>query len=315
MNYIDLFAGSGGLSLGLYNAGLDGVFAVEKSKDAFETLKYNLIDKKKHFSWPNWLEMRNWDINELLETHEDKLKTLRGSVDLIVGGPPCQGFSMAGKRKNNDVRNQLMHSYVNFVKLIQPEMLFFENVQGFTVDFKINDKIKNYSSILVENLESLGYIVNFQMIKMSDFGVPQNRKRFILFASKNPDDSKKFFRLLIEGKDKFLASKKIALPVTISEAIGDLNRKNGEVVSPDTKGFMNGIYGKTNSNYQKLMRKGIRKNNLPDSHRFAKHRESTIDLFTRLMKASEKQLRITPEMKLVEGLKKRGVTPLKANSV
>ena len=315
MNYIDLFAGSGGLSLGLYNAGLDGVFAVEKSKDAFETLKYNLIDKKKHFSWPNWLEMRNWDINELLETHEDKLKTLRGSVDLIVGGPPCQGFSMAGKRKNNDVRNQLMHSYVNFVKLIQPEMLFFENVQGFTVDFKINDKIKNYSSILVENLESLVYIVNFQMIKMSDFGVPQNRKRFILFASKNPDDSKKFFRLLIEGKDKFLASKKIALPVTISEAIGDLNRKNGEVVSPDTKGFMNGIYGKTNSNYQKLMRKGIRKNNLPDSHRFAKHRESTIDLFTRLMKASEKQLRITPEMKLVEGLKKRGVTPLKANSV
>lgn len=315
MNYIDLFAGSGGLSLGLYNAGLDGVFAVEKSKDAFETLKYNLIDKKKHFSWPNWLEMRNWDINELLETHEDELKTLRGSVDLIVGGPPCQGFSMAGKRKNNDVRNQLMHSYVNFVKLIQPEMLFFENVQGFTVDFKINDKIKNYSSILVENLENLGYIVNFQMIKMSDFGVPQNRKRFILFASKNPDDSKKFFRLLIEGKDKFLASKKIALPVTISEAIGDLNRKNGEVVSPDTKGFMNGIYGKTNSNYQKLMRKGIRKNNLPDSHRFAKHRESTIDLFTRLMKASEKQLRITPEMKLVEGLKKRGVTPLKANSV
>lgn len=139
--------------------------------------------------------------------------------------------------------------------------------------------------------------------------------RSILFASKNPDDSKKFFRLLIEGKDKFLASKKIALPVTISEAIGDLNRKNGEVVSPDTKGFMNGIYGKTNSNYQKLMRKGIRKNNLPDSHRFAKHRESTIDLFTRLMKASEKQLRITPEMKLVEGLKKRGVTPLKANSV
>ena len=315
MNYIDLFAGSGGLSLGLYNAGLDGVFAVEKSKDAFETLKYNLIDKKKHFSWPNWLEMRNWDINELLETHEDKLKTLRGSVDLIVGGPPCQGFSMAGKRKNNDVRNQLMHSYVHCVKLIQPEMLFFENVQGFTVDFKINDKIKNYSSILVENLERLGYIVNFQMIKMSDFGVPQNRKRFILFASKNPEDSKKFFRLLIEGKDKFLASKKIALPVTISEAIGDLNRKNGEVVSPDTKGFMNGIYGKTNSNYQKLMRKGIRKNNLPDSHRFAKHRESTIDLFTRLMKASEKQLRITPEMKLVEGLKKRGVTPLKANSV
>lgn len=56
MRYIDLFAGVGGLSLGLHKAGLTGVFAVERNKDAFETLKYNLIDKKSHFDWPNWLE-------------------------------------------------------------------------------------------------------------------------------------------------------------------------------------------------------------------------------------------------------------------
>ena len=61
MRYIDLFAGSGGLSLGLYNAGLHGIFAVERNKDAFSTLKYNLIERKNHFLWPNWLEMKNWD--------------------------------------------------------------------------------------------------------------------------------------------------------------------------------------------------------------------------------------------------------------
>ena len=126
MRYIDLFAGSGGLSLGLYNAGLHGIFAIEKNKDAFSTLKYNLIERRNHFLWPNWLEMKNWDINELLEVHSKKLSTLNGSVDLVVGGPPCQGFSMAGKRKNDDIRNQLMHSYIEFIKLVQPTMLFFE---------------------------------------------------------------------------------------------------------------------------------------------------------------------------------------------
>ena len=95
MRYIDLFAGSGGLSLGLHNAGLTGIFAVERNKDAFETLKYNLIDKKKHFDWPKWLEKKNWDINELLKTHKADISALNGTVDLIVGGRPCQGFSMA----------------------------------------------------------------------------------------------------------------------------------------------------------------------------------------------------------------------------
>ncbi|VHG86273.1 cytosine-specific methyltransferase [Streptococcus pyogenes] len=148
MNYIDLFAGSGGLSLGLHNAGLKGLFAVEKNKDAFATLKYNLTEKKRHFDWPEWLEMKNWDINELLSEHKNELVQLKGKVDLVVGGPPCQGFSIAGKRENNDIRNQLMHSYIELVKLVDPQMLFFENVQGFTIDFRENGKRKNYSAIL-----------------------------------------------------------------------------------------------------------------------------------------------------------------------
>ena len=314
MKYIDLFAGSGGLSLGLYNAGLHGIFAVERNKDAFSTLKYNLIKRRKHFSWPNWLEMKNWDINELLEVHSKELVTLNGSVDLVVGGPPCQGFSMAGKRKNDDFRNQLMHSYIEFIKLVQPTMLFFENVQGFTVGFKDHKDKQKYSDILVSELRKLGYNLDYKIITMSEYGVPQNRKRFILFASKN-GTYEIFFEELLKNKECFLRDRKLKIPITISQAINDLKKIHGEVDSKDTKAFKNGKYGRATSAYQTLMRNNIERGSLPDSHRFAKHKSETIDLFKRLMTVSEKSIRITPSMNLVEGLKKRGVTPLKKNSI
>ena len=314
LKYIDLFAGAGGLSLGLHKAGLTGVFAVERNKDAFETLKYNLIDKKSHFEWPEWLDQKNWDILELLEKHSLELSNLKGNVDLVVGGPPCQGFSMAGKRQNDDVRNQLMHSYIEIVRLVQPKFLFFENVQGFTVDFKGEDTLKNYSNILLDELKNMGYKVECQIIMMSEFGVPQNRKRFILFASKDKL-RKSFFDILTYNRDNFLKDRRLKLPITVSQAIDDLKYEHGVVDSQDTKNFKNGTYGKVNSSYQRLMKKNIGKKSIPDSHRFAKHREETVELFERLMQASDKVLRITPQMDMVKGLKKRGVTPLKEKSV
>lgn len=314
MKYIDLFAGAGGLSLGLHKAGLTGLFAVERNKDAFATLKYNLIDKKSHFEWPEWLDQKNWDILELLEKHSLELSNLKGNVDLVVGGPPCQGFSMAGKRQNDDVRNQLMHSYIEIVRLVQPKFLFFENVQGFTVDFKGEDILKNYSNILLDELKNLGYKVECQIITMSEFGVPQNRKRFILFASKD-ELKQSFFDTLTHNRDAFLKERRLKLPITVSQAIDDLKYEHGVVDSQDTKNFKNGTYGKANSSYQRLMKKNLVKKAIPDSHRFAKHRKETVELFERLMQASDKVLRITPKMNLVEGLKKRGVTPLKEKSV
>ena len=95
---IDLFAGCGGLSLGLYQAGWDGLFAIEKNANAFETLNYNLIKGKKHFAWPKWLPQSCLDIIEVNENYSEQLIQLRGKVDLVAGGPPCQGFSMAGKK-------------------------------------------------------------------------------------------------------------------------------------------------------------------------------------------------------------------------
>ncbi|EGO5015763.1 DNA cytosine methyltransferase [Enterococcus faecalis] len=316
MNYIDLFAGCGGLSLGLHNAGLKGLFAVEKNEDAFLTLKYNLIDNKNHFSWPDWLELKNWDINKLIQQHKKNLMDIKGTVDLIVGGPPCQGFSMAGKRDSEDLRNKLISAYIEFVRIIEPKALFFENVHGFTVAFSENENKKGipYSLKLITELNEMGYSVNSSIINMSEYGVPQKRKRFILFASKG-EESQNFFLNLQQGRESFFNERSLRLPVTIGQAISDLERVNGEIDSLDTKGFKNGKYSRKKSSYQKLMRKDLKRGAIPDSHRFAKHKKETEALFKKLMSVSNRSFRVTPSMGVVADLKKRGVTPLKKREI
>ena len=163
MQYIDIFAGCGGLSLGLYNAGLHGIFAIEKNQDAFNTLRTNLIDNKNHFSWVDWLNKSPHDIDELLEKNKDELISLRGTVDLVAGGPPCQGFSMAGQRKH--------------ISYIRPEFIFFENVRGITQKFKEDNMSIKYSDKIIDELESLGYSISSKIIDMSEYGIPQARKR------------------------------------------------------------------------------------------------------------------------------------------
>ena len=109
MNCVDIFSGCGGLTLGLHKAGICGIFAIEKSVDAFETLQYNLIDRLHHFEWPDWLPRKAHDINQVLKAHRTELEAMRGQVDLLAGGPPCQGFSLAGRRRNSDRRHQLVN--------------------------------------------------------------------------------------------------------------------------------------------------------------------------------------------------------------
>ena len=178
--YIDLFAGCGGLSLGLHNAGWKGIFAIEKSEDAFKTLKHNLIEKRKHFSWVNWLRERHYDINYIINRYTYRLKSLQGQVDMVTGGPPCQGFSMAGRRNEKDKRNNLVKSYIKFIELVKPKVIFFENVKGFTLEFKKNGgKGKVYSDFVVSELERVGYQVHSELINFGDYGIPQKRTRFI----------------------------------------------------------------------------------------------------------------------------------------
>lgn len=125
-SYIDLFAGCGGLSLGLHNAGWKGLFAIEKSPDAFKTLEYNLIENKNHFDWPSWLPKNELEIDKVLKEYKDELINLRDRVDMVAGGPPCQGFSMAGRRKEDDVRNGLIRSYLKFIMYTRPKIIFLK---------------------------------------------------------------------------------------------------------------------------------------------------------------------------------------------
>lgn len=311
--YIDLFAGCGGLSLGLYKAGWNGLFAVEKNKDAFSTLEHNLIINKKHFSWPNWLQQDVIDIYELIKTHRNELSNLNGKIDLVVGGPPCQGFSMAGKRMKNDARNKLVNAYIEFIDIVRPKVLFLENVHGFTVGFEYNNKRgKPYSTIVKEKLEKIGYNVDSNIVNVSDYGVPQSRKRFILVGTLNNNGINFFEQLKISSKD-FLKRQGICEKITIEQAIGDLLKSNGTYKNEKMKNFNFGKYGKIESNYQKLMRKNCYE--YPDSHRFANHNQETIKIFKKLMLKTNKMTRVTPSMKLVEGFKKRGVTVLKSNCI
>lgn len=312
--YIDIFAGCGGLSTGLLSAGWTGLFAIEKNADAFSTLKYNLIRDKKHFLWPNWLPVQECDINEVLKEHAEDLRELQGKVTLVAGGPPCQGFSMAGKRDKNDQRNGLVKSYIKFIKLVLPEAIIFENVHGFTVNFKDKKGTKQYSSYVERALKRLGYKTMHQIVDMSEYGIPQNRKRFILVAMK-AHSPKKVFEFLNKNKESFCREKGITCSTTVYEAISDLEKAHGTRLSPDTKGFQAGLYGPIESGYQRLMRQGIKTEaKVVDSHRFVNHREDTLILHNNLLAHAPVGRRITPDDNIVPNLNRRGVTVLNRES-
>lgn len=316
--YIDLFAGCGGLSLGLHNAGWKGLFAIEKSVDAFKTLEFNLIKKKKHFEWPAWLPQQNHDINQVLEVYTDNLKALKGTVALIAGGPPCQGFSMAGRRNETDERNDLINSYIKFVDYVEPGMILFENVKGFTMEFKKNkEKGIAYSSLVIKKLQDLGYYVKGELINFGDYGVPQKRTRFILIGmnKKLPNASQElvdnFFTKLESDSYFFLKNKGLSKETTLQEAISDLIKANGTRESPDTPSFQAGLYSKKESPYQKYMRKWVR-NEIADSHRFPKHLQNTINRFKIILELSNdrRNLDLSRTIRKKYNIKKHTIIPL-----
>lgn len=322
---IDLFAGCGGLSLGLSKAGWKGVFAIERSADAFETLQYNLIEKlgQSHFVWPQWLPIKNWEINEFIKTYADELNKMKGEIDLVAGGPPCQGFSMAGRRREDDTRNQLVLSYLNVIQMVRPKMVFFENVKGFTLKFqksKAQNRQITYADEVKKQLENLGYIVDRKVINFGDYGIPQRRARFILvglsqeYFGSDPSLPSLFFKLLEAQKIGFLQNKGLSVNTTLGDAISDLRAKHGrERLSPRGR-FEFGLYGREeDSAYQRLMRQGVsRQETIPDSHRFANHYPETIAKFNEILKLTEcdRNLCLNDEVKKRFAIKKHTIIPL-----
>ena len=196
MNYIDLFAGCGGLSLGFESAGFNLVFAVEKSPMAAETFYHNFIKNlETPDEWNNYLKTSNEEkiskklfVGEtlsLLQKPEllEKVKSKIGELDLIVGGPPCQGFSLAGKRNPKDHRNILPWQYLEYVDIFKPKAVLMENVLGMRQNFnKHNEKspFKQIKQYLEEGEPK--YIVQELQLNAMHYGVAQHRPRVMLLA-------------------------------------------------------------------------------------------------------------------------------------
>lgn len=317
--FIDLFAGCGGLSLGLAKAGWHGLFAIEKSPDAFQTLKHNLIDRDvvTPFTWPTWLPCQSMTTSELIQGYSSQLKKLRGKVDLIAGGPPCQGFSFAGRRNPNDPRNRLTEEYIHIVELVQPRFLLLENVKGFKAAFKQNGtgKEKVYAEVVKEKLEKLGYVVFHQMCNASMFGVPQPRPRFIMIAHKKGENiSLSPFEALAGFLPEYRQSKGLhkTKDTPVKAAISDLEIDGCTVIpSPDTKNFEQIQYKKRRlSAYQKLMREDCNDNHAPNSLRLARHNAETMRKFKAVLKKYPKGKSLTKAELVALGTKKQCFTPL-----
>ena len=285
MNCVDIFSGCGGLTLGLHKAGIEGLFAIEKSPDAFLTLTTNLIDRLHHFAWPQWLPKQAHDINHVLRRFRAQMEALRGQVDLLAGGPPCQGFSLAGRRRHGDKRNSLVHSYIDMVDAIQPKCLLLENVKGFTIPFKVKGEKRQYSSLVVEELRQRHYDVAHQLVDFSCYGVPQKRTRFILIGVSQELQARgvhaqDFFTTMKNRREEFLNEHELPLKgVSVRAAISDLRQANGCYRSDEFRGFEFGEYGRCTTSYQRLMRRDVAHGGKPDSHRFARHTQNIRDRF------------------------------------
>lgn len=190
---IDLFAGCGGLSLGLKEAGWTGIFAIERDPMAFETLSNNFLVQNAPYAsfdkWPSWLSKTNHDIVELLrnESNRAHLLSLRGSVTMMAGGPPCQGFSVGGRRDGADERNDLVYQMLDMVDLVRPRIVLIENVEGIARRFvaRPGEERTSVADSVIKQLAELGYTSILNVVDASRFGVPQSRRRVVILGIQN----------------------------------------------------------------------------------------------------------------------------------
>jgi DNA (cytosine-5)-methyltransferase 1 len=336
-SFIDLFSGCGGLSLGLMKAGWRGVFAIEQSPDAFKTLKHNLIERNHHnpeklfFDWPDWLEVKPFEISKFVQEYSHKLKSLRREIHLVAGGPPCQGFSLAGRRTVNDPRNELFRYHLQVVDLVKPHFVLMENVQGIAIPFKNSEragsnfhgnKRKSYARLIYSMLEEHGYVVQQHVLKAADFGVPQLRPRFFTFGFRRdliknnqvPD----MHDLLFELRDNFLRTRGLPInrPVTVKEAISDLAVAGKRIVECRDKespaGFMEIAYVGPETAYQRLMNKDMSGCQL-NSLRLVNHREKTVQKFREILATTRKGVQLSSKDRARLGIRKSSITPLDPN--
>lgn len=330
--FIDLFSGCGGLSLGLSQAGWQGLFAIERATDAFETFRANFLkpESRCKFKWPAWLEQSAHSIDDVLTDHEFELAKLNRKVDLIAGGPPCQGFSFAGRRNNADPRNKMFQRYVTFVKLIEPKFLVLENVPGMNIAHtrhgnKAARRGETYYDKLSRALVELGYAVEPMILDAADFGVPQHRERLVVIGMRN-DVAKSFPAGCVSLFNKINSVGKAQLAelgggklVGAKQALSDLAVGSGRAREQNTieytgagarAGYVQKRYtGPDATPYQLLMNKGVDQTQM-DSMRLARHREDVEDRFRDILATSRRGVNLSLADRERFGMLKHRTVPM-----
>lgn len=235
---IDLFSGCGGLSFGFAEAGFDVIAGIDNWKDSLATFEKNHPGAKGILA-------------DLGNFKPEKLGGLPKKIDVVMGGPPCQGFSISGKRDPSDRRNRLYIGFANAVEYFRPKAFLLENVPNLIAmaDGKIRDSI-------LRDFNALGYDVKYKILLASDYGVPQNRKRVVFIGTRG----KNGFEF---PAGKFTDPR---LKVTCSQAISDLPEMS---VGDGTENRR-----APRSEYQGLMR---RKTDAIHNHQITNHEKKTIE--------------------------------------
>lgn len=229
---VDLFSGAGGLSRGFMDAGYDVVLGVDFDDAALKTFKEN-------HGTAEAMKLDLFDHNNI-DVIVDFLNERNIVLDVLVGGPPCQGFSIAGPRDMNDKRNSLYLAMVKLAKRLQPQAVVLENVPGM---LQTNDGIG--AKRIVQDFEEIGYKMIPKLLYAPEYGIPQIRKRVFFVGLK--DQNKEFeFPEAMFSQNEF---------VTCEDAIGDLpslQTENGEIIYGEEVQEYN--FSPKNS-YQEKMRK------------------------------------------------------------
>lgn len=204
--FISLFTGAGGLDIGFKEAGFEGLLASDIMPQAQATYQRNYPDDTYLLR-----DIRTLTIEEI------KSHIGNDGVDVIIGGPPCQGFSNMGNKNSADPRNLLFESYVKIVDALKPTCFIFENVKGLRTMFE-----GRYFQLVIKSFLAIGYNLHYALIDTSNYGVPQKRERIIIFGTR----IKRPFLFPVESDESYGSIKAYR---NVGEAINDLADKGEEV--------------------------------------------------------------------------------------
>lgn len=250
LTVIDLFSGAGGLSRGFMDAGFEVLIGIDFDDAALKTFAQNHGSAKA-------VKLDLFDHNNI-SVLETMLAEMGETLDVLVGGPPCQGFSLAGKREEDDERNTLYSAMVKTAAKLKPRAVVLENVPGMLTlyDGKAKERI-------FRDFEALGYKMNVKVLYAPEYGVPQIRKRAFFVGLLNSEEQFEYPTPLIENEKEF---------ITCEEAISDLPTLEGDIdYSLD---LVRDYMTEPTSEYQKMMRCNSKR---VYNHYPTKHAQKTVD--------------------------------------